>query len=78
MTVAFELDGQPFAAIERRSGVHVLAGDLIRRGLPNATGSGSPVGKTFRRRGATTIGWLKDKYGVTWQIVPVLLGELDE
>jgi predicted 3-demethylubiquinone-9 3-methyltransferase (glyoxalase superfamily) len=35
------------------------------------------VGEAFCRRTKITLcGWLKDKYGLSWQIVPTVLGEL--
>jgi predicted 3-demethylubiquinone-9 3-methyltransferase (glyoxalase superfamily) len=34
------------------------------------------VGEAFRRREKDRCGWLKDKYGLSWQIIPTALGEM--
>jgi predicted 3-demethylubiquinone-9 3-methyltransferase (glyoxalase superfamily) len=34
------------------------------------------VGEAFGRRKRVECGWLKDKYGVSWQIVPIVLIEM--
>jgi len=78
MTVAFELDGQPFTALnggpvfkfneaislqvscETQQEVDHYWNRLCEGGDPNAQQSG----------------WLKDKYGVSWQVVPRVLSEL--
>ncbi len=33
------------------------------------------MGEALRRRRKTRCGWLKDKYGLSWQIIPPALGE---
>jgi predicted 3-demethylubiquinone-9 3-methyltransferase (glyoxalase superfamily) len=78
MTVGFELDGQPFTALnggpvfkfneaislqvscETQQEVDQYWARLSEGGDPNAQQSG----------------WLKDKYGVSWQVVPRVLSEL--
>ena len=78
MTVAFELDGQPFTALERRAGLHVqrsrvAAGELQgserdRLLLEKLSQGGDPE--------AQQCGWLKDKFGLSWQVVPAALPEM--
>ena len=34
------------------------------------------LGEAFCGRKADQCGWLTDKYGVSWQIVPTVLGEM--
>jgi predicted 3-demethylubiquinone-9 3-methyltransferase (glyoxalase superfamily) len=78
MTVGFELDGQPFTALnggpmfkfneaislqvncETQQEVDHYWNRLSEGGDPNAQ----------------QCGWLKDKYGVSWQVVPRVLSEL--
>ena len=78
MTVAFELDGQPFTALnggpvfkfneaisfevtcETQEEVDYYWAKLSAGGDPQAQ----------------QCGWLKDKYGVSWQIIPRVLPEL--
>jgi predicted 3-demethylubiquinone-9 3-methyltransferase (glyoxalase superfamily) len=78
MTVGFELDGQPFTALnggpvfkfneaislqvncETQQEVDHYWNRLSEGADPNAQQSG----------------WLKDKYGVSWQVVPRVLSEL--
>jgi predicted 3-demethylubiquinone-9 3-methyltransferase (glyoxalase superfamily) len=76
MTVSFQLDGQKFLALNGgpiftfSPAISMMVNcetqeevDLFWEGL-------SEGGKPDR------CGWLTDKYGVTWQIVPTVLGEL--
>jgi len=78
MTVAFELDGQPFTALnggpvfkfneavslqvncETQQEIDYYWDKLSLGGDPNAQ----------------QCGWIKDKYGLSWQVVPVALEEM--
>jgi predicted 3-demethylubiquinone-9 3-methyltransferase (glyoxalase superfamily) len=78
MTVAFELDGQPFTALnggpiftfneaislqvncENQKEIDYYWDALSKGGDPKAQ----------------QCGWLKDQYGVSWQVVPTVLPEL--
>jgi predicted 3-demethylubiquinone-9 3-methyltransferase (glyoxalase superfamily) len=78
MTVAFELDGQPFTALnggpvftfneavslqvrcDTQEEVDDYWDKLSKGGYPKAQ----------------QCGWLKDKYGLSWQIVPTMLPEM--
>ena len=76
MTIAFELEGQPFTALNGGPSFSFSQGislsvncetqaelDLLWDGL-------SADGKQIQ------CGWLTDKFGVSWQIVPAKMGEL--
>ena len=78
LTAAFELDGQPFTALnggpqfkfneaisfqvgcETQDEIDYFWGKLSEGGDPNAQ----------------VCGWVKDKYGVSWQIVPNAVAEM--
>jgi predicted 3-demethylubiquinone-9 3-methyltransferase (glyoxalase superfamily) len=77
LTVAFELDGQPFVALN--GGPHFKFTEAVSFVVNCQTqeevdsywekltaGGGSPV----------QCGWLKDKFGLSWQITPTVLPEL--
>lgn len=75
MTVAFELDGQPFTALN--GGPSFKFSEAISFQVNCATqqeldgywdklSQGGPVD-------AQMCGWLKDKFGVSWQIIPATL-----
>jgi predicted 3-demethylubiquinone-9 3-methyltransferase (glyoxalase superfamily) len=77
MTVAFEIDGQRFQAFDGGEGPHFTDAvslwanadtqeeiDRIWDALTADSGAG------------VACGWLKDKFGVSWQVVPGILGEL--
>jgi predicted 3-demethylubiquinone-9 3-methyltransferase (glyoxalase superfamily) len=78
MTVAFELDGQPFTALN--GGPVFKFNEAVSLQINCATqvemdyywdklGAGGD-------EAAQQCGWLKDRFGVSWQIEPVLLQEL--
>ena len=78
MTMAFQLDGQDFVALN--GGPHFQfteavsfivnceSQDEVDHYWEKLSGGGDEK--------AQQCGWLKDKYGVSWQIVPTVLGEL--
>ena len=78
MTVAFKLDGQDFVALN--GGPHFKftealslvincdSQDEVDHYWERLTAGGDPK--------AQQCGWLKDRYGVSWQVVPTALPEL--
>ncbi len=76
MTIEFELDGQKFVALN--GGPHFKFTEAIsfvvnckaQVEVDNYWKKLSVGGKKVQ------CGWLKDKYGMSWQIVPTILGEL--
>lgn len=78
MTIAFELEGQPFTALN--GGPHFSFSEAIS--LVVNCRSQAEVDHYWERLSeggdpaAQQCGWLKDRFGVSWQIVPTLLPEL--
>ena len=78
MTVAFELDGQLFTAINGGPHfrfteavsfvVHCANQDEIDHYWSRLSEGGDPKGQQC--------GWLKDRYGLSWQVIPAELPEL--
>ena len=78
MTVAFELDGQPFTALNGGPAftfneaisfqVNCRTQDEIDYFWDKLSAGGEPE--------AQQCGWLKDRYGLSWQIVPDNIDEL--
>jgi len=76
MTVAFQLEGQEFIALNGGPVfqfteaisfvVHCQTQEELDELWDKLCAGGRPV----------QCGWLKDKYGVSWQIVPTVLGQL--
>ena len=78
MTVAFELNGQPFTALN--GGPHFKFNEAISFQIMCETqeevdhfwnklsAGGDP--------NAQQCGWLKDKFGLSWQVVPTVLSEM--
>jgi len=76
MTVAFELDGQPFTALNGGPlfkfteavsfVVHCESQQEVDHFWKKLSAGGQP----------SQCGWLKDKFGVSWQIVPNILLQL--
>lgn len=78
MVVAFELDGQPFTALN--GGPQFTFNEAIS--LQVYCETQKEVDYFWEKLSAggderaQQCGWLKDKYGVSWQIIPTVLPEL--
>jgi predicted 3-demethylubiquinone-9 3-methyltransferase (glyoxalase superfamily) len=76
MMVTFELEGQPFMALN--GGPAFMFTEAIS--LFVNCGTQQEVDELWDKlsaEGSTSqCGWLKDKYGLSWQIIPRVLGEL--
>lgn len=78
MTVEFELEGQPFVALN--GGPVFTFTEAISFQVTCETQD--EVDHLWQRlseggdEGAQQCGWLKDRYGLSWQIVPAALGRL--
>jgi predicted 3-demethylubiquinone-9 3-methyltransferase (glyoxalase superfamily) len=76
MTVAFELEGQAFIALN--GGPHFTFSPAISFVVNcEAQEEIDELWEKLSGGGETQeCGWLKDKYGVSWQIVPTVIGEM--
>jgi len=76
MTVAFELDGQEFIALN--GGPQFKFSEAISFAVKCETqGEIDELWEKLSRGGEEVeCGWLKDRYGLSWQIVPAVLGEM--
>ena len=76
MTAAFQLDGQDFIALN--GGPHFRFTEAISFSVDCKTQR--EVDELWEKLSEggqkSQCGWLKDKYGLSWQIVPSVLGEL--
>lgn len=77
MTVAFELDGQPFTALN--GGPHFKFNEAIS--LQVSCDTQEELDHFWEKLSlggddqAQQCGWLRDRYGVSWQIVPAKLAD---
>jgi predicted 3-demethylubiquinone-9 3-methyltransferase (glyoxalase superfamily) len=76
MTVAFQLAGQTFTALN--GGPHFKFTEAISFVINCETQQAIDEYWERLSEGGKTLqcGWLKDKYGVAWQVVPSFLGEI--
>ncbi len=76
MTVTFQLDGQEFVALN--GGPHFKFTEAISLMVNCETQKEIDDFWEKLSEGGEPgpCGWLKDKYGLSWQIVPVVLGEM--
>ena len=76
MTATFQLDGQEFVALN--GGPHFKFTEAIS--FVVYCGTQEEVDEFWEKLseggGKSRCGWLKDKYGLSWQIVPTVLAEL--
>ncbi|NOU22294.1 MAG: VOC family protein [Methyloglobulus sp.] len=76
MMVTFELDGQPFMALNGgpafkfTEAISLFVSCETQQEVDELWDKLSAGGSTSQ------CGWLKDKYGLSWQIIPKALGEL--
>lgn len=78
MTVEFELDGQRFTALN--GGPQFKFNESVSFVVPCETQA--EIDEKWEKLAAGgskgQCGWLKDKFGLSWQIVPSIMGELFE
>ena len=76
MTVAFEIDGQAFVALN--GGPHFKFNEAISLQINCETQE--EIDHFWNKLSANgqegPCGWLKDRYGVSWQVVPAVLPEM--
>ncbi|MFZ1242216.1 VOC family protein [Candidatus Amarolinea dominans] len=75
-TVSFQLDGQEFAALN--GGPHFIFTEAISLFVNCETQEEvDELWEKLTEGGEESrCGWLRDKYGLSWQIIPTILGEL--
>ena len=77
LTVDFELDGQRLHRDQRRPRVHASARRSRCRSAARTRPRSTTTGTSSAEGGEESpCGWLKDRYGLSWQVVPSELGEL--
>ena len=76
MTGTFELDGQEFMALNGGSSFTFAQGMSLFVSCETQAEVDRALGEALRRREKGQCGWLTDKFGVSWQIIPTALGEL--
>ncbi|MGH7431278.1 MAG: VOC family protein [Candidatus Methylomirabilales bacterium] len=76
MTVVFKLDGQQFIALN--GGPHFKFTEAVSFVINCKTQEEVDYywGKLTEGGEESQCGWLKDKYGLSWQVVPTALGEM--
>jgi len=76
MTVDFELDGQPFVALN--GGPEFTFNEAVSFSIPCETQEDVDYYWTRLSAGGQEgpCGWLKDRYGVSWQVNPTILGRM--
>ena len=76
MTVEFQLEGQEFVALN--GGPHFKFTEAVSFVVNCKTQA--EVDKYWKKLSASgkevQCGWLKDRFGLSWQIVPTVLGEM--
>lgn len=78
MTVAFELNGQPFTALNGGPGFkfnEAISFQVICQTQEEVNDYWEKL-STGGDETAQQCGWLKDRYGVSWQIIPNILLEM--
>jgi predicted 3-demethylubiquinone-9 3-methyltransferase (glyoxalase superfamily) len=78
MTVAFELDGEKFIALNGGPRFKFTEAISFVVNCETQAEIDDLWGKLLKGGEPQACGWLKDRYGLSWQIVPSILGKLME
>jgi predicted 3-demethylubiquinone-9 3-methyltransferase (glyoxalase superfamily) len=76
MMVTFELDGQPFMALNGRPAFKFTEAISLFVSCETQQEVDELWDKLTAGGSTSQCGWLKDKYGLSWQIIPKALSEL--
>ena len=76
LTVDFELEGQPFTALNGGPIFHFTEAVSFYVNVESQAELDNLWNKLIAPGEEGQCGWLKDKYGLSWQIVPSVLGAL--
>ena len=76
MTVAFQLEGQEFVALNGGPQFKFTEAISFVVNCQTQEEVDEYWAKLFDGGQEVQCGWLKDKYGLSWQIVPTILGEM--
>lgn len=76
ITANFELNGQEFMVLNGGPQFHFTEAISFFVGCDNSEEVDNLWAKLTEGGEESQCGWLKDKYGLSWQIVPTLLGQL--
>jgi predicted 3-demethylubiquinone-9 3-methyltransferase (glyoxalase superfamily) len=77
MMVTFELEGQPFMALNGGSAFKFTEAISLFVNCGTQQEVNDLWDKLSAGGSTSKCGWLKDKYGLSWQIIPKVLGELN-
>ena len=76
LTVAFELDGQSFTALNGGPDFKFTEAISLLVNCESQEEVDDLWNKLLEGGEESQCGWLKDRYGLSWQIIPTVLGEL--
>lgn len=76
MMVAFELDGQPFVVVNGGPQFHFSEAISFQIDCQDQDEVDAYWAKLSDGGEEGQCGWLKDRYGLSWQVVPVAMGEV--
>jgi predicted 3-demethylubiquinone-9 3-methyltransferase (glyoxalase superfamily) len=76
MSVTFQLGGQPFYALNGGPQYKFTPAISLFVNCETQQEVDELWGKLSASKSDEQCGWLKDKYGLSWQIIPTLLGKL--
>jgi predicted 3-demethylubiquinone-9 3-methyltransferase (glyoxalase superfamily) len=76
MSVTFQLEGQPFYALNGGPQYRFTPAISLFVNCETQQEVDELWGKLSASKADEQCGWLKDKYGLSWQIIPTVLGKL--
>jgi predicted 3-demethylubiquinone-9 3-methyltransferase (glyoxalase superfamily) len=76
MSVTFQLEGQPFYALNGGPQYKFTPAISLFVNCDTQQEVDELWGKLSASKSDEQCGWLKDKYGLSWQIIPTVLGKL--